>query len=376
MLRRAVGRLNPCARGMLGALAFAAGGCSSIAPVLDPSPPAPVEAPPPPEPQPAVRLACADAPEALVAPPPRGLPPLDATSRGDVLRCARGAHLAAADVDHQITLRNAKPPGAVTGVTLYRIVYRVRRGEGASEPASLAGAVVFVPDGPRVTDAAVVFAHDEVGLAAACAPSHGPPAAIPLAFAGAGLITIAPDGAGFGFGAAPHAFYAASDEARSLFDAARALAKLVAPDLAPKRLVFVGDGAGGHAVLAAQALARADGLEPAVAGVVATSPMWVSPRLFAAVARDDAAARKDAAARDLLFSLLYFHGHGELDGGAGAGVAILNRERRGEIAALLDTHCLAQLDDDLRDARPEEVIDRGFAEAVATCLAHRPACSS
>jgi hypothetical protein len=165
------------------------------------------------------------------------------------------------------------------------------------------------------------------------------------------------------------------DEARSLFDAARALTKLLPPERAVAKFVFAGVSQGGHAVLAAQSAARADELPAPLVAVFAIVPMWFPSTLFASIARDEP-TRRDPGGRDLVWSLFYFHGHGELFDGPGGGALGFKHERRGQLAALLDTRCAVDLDTDLKGERASDLYDRAFAEAITTCLANRATCSA
>ena len=228
---------------------------------------APQSAPAAPAVDVALAVPCADGAEAFVT-PPRDLAPFDPSMRGDVVRCAIVAHVSLDDAAKEVAQRDAPKPELSTGFTVIRLVYRARRANGAREASSLAGALAFLPDTPR-GNVGVVYAHGTVGLADRCAPSRAKPAGLAVGFAAAGFATIAPDYAGFGLRGATHGWMDSDDESRSIFDAARALVQLLPPDRAVAKLVLAGNSQGGHAVLAAQAAARAEDLPAPVAAVFA-----------------------------------------------------------------------------------------------------------
>ena len=65
--------------------------------------------------------------------------------------------------------------------------------------------------------------------------------------------------------------------------ASRAVANLVPKSFAPQKVVLVGVGEGGHAVLAAHALASGYGLSGKLVGVAAFAPIWTAARSFGAL---------------------------------------------------------------------------------------------
>ncbi len=361
---------GPMVRTLAVGVLLGAAGC--MRPLVEPGP-APPAAPPAPAVEVTLAMPCTDAGEALVT-PPKDLPPFEPAMRGDVIRCAIVGHVSLEEAAKEVFQRDSPKLELSTGFTVIRLVYRARRANGAREASSPTGALVLLPDTPRGA-VGVVYAHGTVGLADRCAPSRAKTPPLAVGLAAAGFTTIAPDYAGFGFHGATHGWMDSDDESRSLFDAARALVKLLPPERAVAKLVLVGHSQGGHAVLAAQSAARAEDLPAPLVAVFAIAPMWFPSTLFASIARDEP-TRRDPGARDVLWSLFYFHGHGELFDGPGGGALGFKHERRGQLAALLDTRCASDLDADLKGEHAADLYDRAFTEAIATCLANRAACST
>ncbi|AKF02971.1 alpha/beta hydrolase family protein [Sandaracinus amylolyticus] len=177
--------------------------------------------------------------------------------------------------DELATLPDADPavaPGAIVrcarDVHGLRIAYRTTR---SGDVPAIATARVIVPASAHEGAPHVVVAHGTVGLADACAPSLAAPDELVRAFASRGWPVIAPDYAGLG-SAGVQGYGDNDDTARSVLDAARALATLLG-ERAP--VVLAGHSQGGGAVLSAQSIARRyAGEDTAIAAVIAIAPGW------------------------------------------------------------------------------------------------------
>jgi pimeloyl-ACP methyl ester carboxylesterase len=252
-----------------------AAGCSEPAPgdAADASPDAAValdaaiDAPP--APYTAMPGACPDDADAIYR-TPADLPPLTAARRGDVVRCAQGPVLAAADAAAAAAAAGATIE-ATTGVSAVKIAYRTVRGDGA---AAVTTATVWLPLAPRATPAPVaLIARSTSGIADRCAPSRAgsPLPELGLPFAARGFVAIAPDFAGLG-NEGVHAYLDNREAAAQLFDGVRALRALTGGVGEPA--LALGYSQGGGVVLSAQALEQelTGGLH--LRGVVAIAPEW------------------------------------------------------------------------------------------------------
>ena len=294
--------------------------------------------------------------------PPGSLPPFDPSRRGQIVHCGGRTRIGglAPTGDH-------KPSAKPTGASLIRLAYRTSRATDAAPSDAVAGALFVLPDRLRDPEVLVVVAHGTTGFAERCAPSRatGPnPSA--RRFASEGWMTIFPDYAGYGYGARASGWMSADDEASSIFDAIRAVDRLMPEGHRPKRVVLLGQSQGGHAVLAAQARARAENLPGEIVAVVAGAPMWFPPRLFARmITRDE--PRADAGTRDLLWALYYFYGHAELEDGEGRGLDVIAPSLREPLGHALKTGCSAEVEEVLKDHRPSEVFAAELVAALRIC---------
>ena len=186
---------------------------------------------------------------------PAGLPPYDATHRGDVVRCALDQRMGSDKLNAQATALGYTGPALPSGATIYRITYRTERiaVNGAPAPEGLSSALLLVPSVPHKTGALAVYSHPSIGVADGCALTRVSLSAASdgsdvvrapiLAMAGYGWTVIAPDQAGFGFNAPP-GWSVAEDEAHSLLDATRAAKGLLPAAMLPDPVVMVGHSQG------------------------------------------------------------------------------------------------------------------------------------
>jgi pimeloyl-ACP methyl ester carboxylesterase len=152
--------------------------------------------------------------------------------------------------------------------------------------------------------------------------------------AGYGYTVIAPDFSGFSYGQSP-GYFSAPDEAYALLDATRAAANLLPTSIVPAnpKVVIVGHSQGGHAALAAQALANQPtfGLKGDLVGVATFAPMYFSMASWEAVVTSSAQLlnyNTTNSAAQLLFGLEYMYSAGELYDGPGHGLDVVEADKR------------------------------------------------
>ncbi len=292
---------------------------------------------------------------------------------GHVLRCAQDGTLTAADVD-----RIARTSGYVgdplpSGASIIRLLYRTERGSDPVQPG-FASAVVLLPEQPRAaTLPVIVVAHGTVGQAPGCPPSREAPtgaetylAELGYPLVGAGYAVILPDFAGYAaFGAPgnpPSGYHDASDEAKSVLDAARAL-RAVRPALFSGDTVLVGHSQGGHAVLSALALHATYGSGGDLVGVVAYAPSWFPMTSFGALLATPADYPLATEYQTVAASVWYHYSHAELLDGPGAGPLLFAESRREAIRSFFEQSCdtaaIVPMGSTIAD-----LFDPAFAESV------------
>jgi len=198
---------------------------------------------------------CSTALTAIYDTPP-GLPVMSPIRRGELVACALEEELTADQVTTRLKAVGIHDVQA-TGVTIYRISYRTERhGLIDPEPYTLGTAWAFVPEVPRPGERPVVIAaHGTVGLSDSCTPSKFPFVAdgLPLPWAAAGYVTVAPDYAGMGT-AGTQGYGDARDTGYSTLDSGRAIRHLFADNALSEKVVVLGHSQGGGAALSAHAL--------------------------------------------------------------------------------------------------------------------------
>ena len=169
------------------------------------------------------------------------------------------------------TLLGAEEGPARAGARSWTIRYVSEGVEG--RPVAVTGFVV-APDGPAPAGGRPVLSwgHGTTGSADGSAPSRRTVRSIDGldGLLAAGFVVAATDYEGLG-APGPHPYLVAASEGRSVLDAARAAARL--PDTgANSRAVLWGHSQGGHAVLAAAAMAAAYAPDLTVLGVAGAAP--------------------------------------------------------------------------------------------------------
>ncbi len=323
-----------------------------------------------------IAAACSDTPEGVYE-MPSGLAPFDTSRRGEVVRCAKVGAVSAAELHQAAATLGYEGAAFESGAIVYRIAYRTERVAASPDAKDgISSALVMIPDKPRAQGPhpLVVAAHGSVGVADKCAPSRGELAtpgsvhddfrSVVLPLAGHGWVVIAPDYAGFGYGSTT-GWMLAEDEAHSLLDATRAMGRLLAPGTLSGKVAMVGHSQGGHAVLAAQSMARSYGLEGTLVGVAAFAPIWFTNKSWGAAL----AMLKTSSKSEFAYATEYFYTHAELYDGAGKGLDMILPDKREQMRTVLTTGCLWEVSDKMPDfgTVAADVYDKTFVEKVGLC---------
>jgi len=304
--------------------------------------------------------------------------------RGDILRCVREPFLSRNAMEQVLEGHEHGGRAPETGAHRFRVLYKTVRGNDAEAPGSSSAIVLLPKKSAASSMPAVVVVRGTVGQASGCAISRMPTQAIErimLPIVGAGFSVIITDLAGYAdYGAPdnpPPAYASAADEGHSTLDAARALKALLG-DRIDQRVILVGHSQGGHAALAALAMAEdvAPGLTPI--GVVGFAPHWLHARAFGAplspTALSLAGLNMTIADAPLLAAVTvwYHYTTAELLDGPGAGAALFAEDKRDAIVDFVESACyqsggypqLAALGEEIH-----ELYDPGFASAVGLTAA-------
>lgn len=340
---------------------------------------------------PTLAMPCTDAP-ADVYTVPSGLPAMDMTHRGDVIRCAVTESLTAAKVNSQINAYNlgtfgddysAGEGGNVTsGFWSYRITFRTLRptpAGAASPPEGDSAAFLLIPEHPLAGAPLVVFAHGSVGIAKKCAPSlldlsaaaqdQDYPSAL-YKLAGYGYTVIAPDYSGYIGDTAP-GYFNAEDEAHSVLDATRAAANILPTP--PDKVVIVGHSLGGHAVLSAQSYAKAYGMQGTLVGIAAMAPLYTSMALWGAATTDAAGLKTATDSTSILYAMEYGYTAGLLRGDAGGGLAVFQTAKQQAAKdTILGGECYDTAKLSALGAKPSDFFDTDYVNNVGFSCAATP----
>ena len=330
------------------------------------------ETPPQVDAQTLVALPCTDSTASIYS-APAGLPPYDATRRGDVVRCARGTALSMQALSARLVALDVADREVHGGVEVFRIVYRTERLAG--QPG-LSSAVVVLPERPIAsTPPLIVFAHGAAGPSSACAPTRDelarstvPESGALLLLAGYGYPVIMPDYAGYlADDPMPQGVFLAEDEAHSVLDATRAMHKLLGPDRTSQQVVLVGHSQGGHAVLSAQALARSYGLAGELVSVLAFAPVWFPARAMGAIIAPAAGFTTSANAGVIGLAVGYFYSHAELYDGPGSGRALFQAKAREAVQAFFHSETCESATLAALGETTSDFIEPEFLSSIAGC---------
>ncbi|MEV5964211.1 hypothetical protein AB0L70_20745 [Kribbella sp. NPDC051952] len=181
------------------------------------------------------------------------------TPRGALVSAVSIAHLTAAQLDAAATDFEGTPP-ARYGVTVYRLIYRTIDVNGRPTTAS---GIVVLPDGRRGALTAAEYLHGTNATKAYAASVDGTSTdrLVTALFAGAGLVGVAPDYLGLGFGPGLHPYFDTKTETSASVDMLLAARTFAAKHgITLKRDVLVtGFSQGGRASIAfGRALTRGE----------------------------------------------------------------------------------------------------------------------
>ncbi len=338
-------------------------------------------------PAPDLAMACADT-AATVYTLPSGLPAMNDSHRGDVIRCAITESLSAFKVNAQINGYNAGYTNTVVGKATsgfwsYRIAYRSTRNTLVTARAEGdMAAFLLVPEKPLAGAPLIVFGHGSTGVAAKCAPSHLDLAgavededypSMLYRLAGAGYTVIAPDYAGFSYGQAP-GYFNAEDEAHAILDATRAAAKILKQP--PPKVAFVGHSQGGHAVIAAQTYVDSYGMTGTLVGVAALAPFWTSLSLFPAATTSTAGLTTATDTSSIYYAMEYAYSANELREGTGHGVDVFATAKQTAAKdAMLGDNCYDSAKLQALGATPSDFFDSNYVNIVGSSCALGGACT-
>lgn len=327
-------------------------------------------------------LPCADPAGSVYEQPAQGSEPL-----GTVLACAHLGPVSAADLTRslQALAYSGRPP--TSGTDVYRIAYRTDRGPGGR---GVGTALVLVPDHPRASgpQPLVVAAHGTIGVAKRCAPSRSDLVStqtflddvhsITNALSGDGWLVVVPDYGGYSTDSPP-GFLLAQDAGQGVLDATRAAAALFAPNALSGKVALVGHSQGGHAVLSAQALAKAYGHYGELVAVAAYAPIWISAANMAAITADVSGLTLPGNPYLYGYAIQYMWTHAERYEGRAAAEQIFTERARAGVRAYVDNGCL--LDEDTQvpalGTLPSDVFDAALSDDLLSCvLAPDTSCTS
>lgn len=327
-------------------------------------------------------------------------------SKGEIVRCARGRQLGTDEIGQALQSRRFAGIEVLKSVKLFRITYRTERLAGQPDfatalvalPAKLQRASAQIAangaqdddneDTLRTGQRAplVVFAHGTAPYGNDCAASKLDPLqcsntmdgdtelAFIVALATLGHPVMATDYAGYVKGSIAPGYLLAEDEAHSVLDAARAMNNFRTK--AVDQVVLVGHSQGGHAVLAAQALASSYGMAGRLAGTAAMAAFWAPLRLLPVAV---AAPPFDTNPFAQAFAIEYFYTGAEVRDGRGAGASLFSipaDQLNGYVSTCSFTSTFCQFINPPSFGLAAQFFEPNFFAAVAGCGADRSACNA
>lgn len=251
---------------------------------------------------------------------PSGLPAMNPTERGAIVRCARDG----SDSLDEVREALGYLPGVTvsSGFQAYRVAYRTERDPGVP---GVGTARLFVPDTPAAGPLPIIVAaHATAGLADSCAPSSLALDALTellvLPWVGTGYPVVLPDYAGLG-NEGIQGYWNTADTAHSVIDAAGAAVRALGA-ATDGRTIVTGHSQGGHAALGAQALATtyaSSGVS--IEGVVSFAGPYPRASFAGAMGVPDFPIDGADGAMRAVFALMLYGDLGNLFGTARAGEA-------------------------------------------------------
>ncbi|HQP34927.1 MAG TPA: alpha/beta fold hydrolase [Polyangiaceae bacterium] len=312
------------------------------------------------------------------------LPAWDSSKRGEIVRCAVERWVPASEIQAAMVQLGYKGAPLTSGARVVRFAYRTERLSNLNGVVvdGISAALALLPDHPRASSAAqplVVAAHGSIGIADKCAPSRDDIVALGthlddahslmLPLVGKGWTVVAPDYAGFGFGATT-AWSLAEDEAHSVLDSTRAMGKLLKQGSLSGKVVVVGHSQGGHATLATHAFHKSYGLDGTLVGVAAMAPLWMNNGAWGAALSPLVGLNTTDDKGTLAYSVDYFYGHGELYDGPGHGLDPFEDGVKDLVKEIFTTECLRDAEDRMVELgnKPGSFYSFGFQSGVSTCV--------
>jgi pimeloyl-ACP methyl ester carboxylesterase len=345
---------------------------------------------------------CSDSFDSIYVPP--GKP--GRYARGEIVRCARGRQVGTDEIAQALKSRAFVGIEALKSVKLFRITYRTERLAGQPDFATALVALPARQQQASTQIAAsgesdddnedtlkggqraplVVFAHGTAPFGNNCAASKLDPLqcsmtedgdtelAFIMALATLGHPVMAPDYAGYVQGSIAPGYLLAEDEAHSVLDSARAMNNFRTKSL--DQVVLVGHSQGGHAVLAAQALAGVYGMAGRLAGTAAMAAFWAPLRLVPAAV---AAPPFDTSPAAQAFAIEYFYTGAEVRDGRGQGQLLFNinpTDFSNYVSTCSFSSTFCQFINPPGFGLASEFFEPQFFAAVASCGADRSTCNA
>jgi len=307
------------------------------------------------------------------------LPPLTPDQRGAIVGCTLGTRLDPAAVQTAMSDDGAEGVVAQTGAQTIKLAYRTVRSDGT---ATVSTATAYLPLEPRALPAPVVLVgRSTSGLADSCAPSRDevPGANYILPFAARGFIVISPDFAGLGNDGA-HAYLDNHEAAAQLFDAHRALEKLLPAGTVGASVGAVGYSQGGGVVLSAQGLEQELTGARTLKGIVAIAPEWpISSRSFGyedVLRNPDRITALAGLAPPTVTVLRHYGFLANRVGEAEAGASFPASERD-DLIEQINSLCTIPLGGALNAMQRHlrDLVDPAFRDQVLACIDGTPGCA-
>jgi pimeloyl-ACP methyl ester carboxylesterase len=289
---------------------------------------------------------------------------------GTILRCAKDTDISMSDLQAQAQA-NVSVDGApatntgytgkpyTSGAHVYRVLFTTERGD-KDNSRGYESAKVYLPDTPRGDKLPVVIgARGTRGQASVCAASkegvgigmdteNGDYRALAYSVVGFGMPIIIPDLAGYNNYGAPNnpisGYQAYKDVGKGTLDGGRALRKMLSSGI-DEQTVIVGHSQGGHSAFSALAMAETYAPDLNIVAVATYAPLWFTARTWGAFFQVQGQYPINDYGFPAAVSVWYHYTHGELLDGPGHGVDVFAADKRDQIKAFVDTHCVGGYED-------------------------------